>query len=148
MEYLIGLGLALTVALFARFVGLDRDRAFYPTVMIVIACLYGLFAILGGAPAELAAEWILMGGFILLSVLGFRINLWFVVVALFAHGVFDYFHPHLIANPGVPAWYQGFCLTYDVTAAAWLAWLIRSGRTNAGFDREIAPPAERSSAGL
>lgn len=131
MEYLIGLGLALAVAFFARFVGLDRDRAFYPTVMIVIACLYGLFAILGGAPAELVWEWVAMGGFILLSVLGFRLNLWFVVAALFIHGVFDYFHGHLIPNPGVPAWYPGFCLTYDVVAAGWLAWMIRSGRAAA-----------------
>lgn len=131
MEYLIGLGLALTVSLFARFVGLDRDRSFYPTVMIVIACLYGLFAILGGSPGELAGEWVAMGGFIFLSVLGFRHNLWFVVAALFGHGVFDIFHGHVIANPGVPAWYPGFCLTYDVTAAGWVAWLILSGRTPA-----------------
>jgi hypothetical protein len=131
MEYLIGLGLALTVSLFSRFIGLDRDRAFYPTVMIVIAALYGLFAILGGRPGELTPEWIMMGGFIALATLGFRFNLWFVVVALFAHGIFDIFHPHLIANPGVPAWYPGFCLTYDVTAAGWLAWMIRSGRTAA-----------------
>lgn len=129
MEYLIGLGLALAVGLFARIVGLDRDRAFYPTVMIVIALLYGLFAILGGAPEELVAEWIVMGGFIALAIVGFRFNLWFVVAALAAHGVFDIFHGHLIANPGVPDWYAGFCLTYDVTAAGWLAWLIRSGRT-------------------
>ena len=131
MEYLIGLGLALAVSLFARFVGLDRDRAFYPTVMIVIACLYGLFAILGGSPEELAGEWVAMGGFILLSVLGFKRNLWFVVAALFVHGVFDFFHSHLIPNPGVPAWYPGFCLTYDVTAAGWVAWMIRSGRSPA-----------------
>lgn len=147
MEYLIGLGLALTVALFARFVGLDRDRAFYPTVMIVIACLYGLFAILGGAPAKLAAEWVLMGGFILVAVLGFRFNLWLVVAALFAHGVFDFFHSQLIANPGVPPWYQGFCLTYDVTAAGWLAWLIRSGRLPATFPRESSLAADVSPAG-
>lgn len=133
MEYLIGLGLALTVSLFARIVGLDRDRAFYPTVMIVIACLYGLFAILGGSPGELPWEWVAAGGFILLSVLGFKLNLWFVVVALFVHGVFDFFHGHLIPNPGVPVWYPGFCGTYDVVAAGWLAWMIRSGRTAAKF---------------
>jgi hypothetical protein len=129
MAYLIGVVLALAVSLFARFVGLDRDRAFYPTVMIVIASLYGLFAVMGGSPAELAGEWVAMGGFILLAVLGFRLNLWFVVAALFVHGVFDFFHGHLIANPGVPVWYPAFCLTYDVTAAGWLAWMIRSGRS-------------------
>lgn len=131
MEYLIGLGLALVVSLFARFVGLDRDRAFYPTVMIFIAVLYGLFAILGKSMTALGLESVVGAGFILTAVLGFKHNLWLVVAALAVHGVFDFFHGHLFANPGVPAWYPGFCGTYDVVAAGWLAWLIRSGRSPA-----------------
>jgi hypothetical protein len=129
MEYLIGLGLALAVGLFARFVGLDRDRAFYPTLMIVIAMLYGLFAILGKSMTVLGLESVIGAGFILAATLGFKRNLWLVVAALAGHGVFDFFHDHLFANPGVPVWYPGFCGTYDVVAAAWLAWMIRSGRT-------------------
>lgn len=125
MAYLIGVTLALAVSLFARFVGLDRDRAFYPTVMLVIAGLYGLFAVMGGHPGELTLEWIMMGGFIVLATLGFRFSLWLVAGALCAHGIFDFFHARLIANPGVPAWWPAFCGTYDVTAAAVLAWLLR-----------------------
>jgi hypothetical protein len=37
MEYLIGLILSLVVAGFAIIVGFDRDRSFYPTVLIIIA---------------------------------------------------------------------------------------------------------------
>lgn len=48
------MSLALAVSLFARFVGLDRDRAFYPTVMIVIAAIYGLFGAMGGDTTALA----------------------------------------------------------------------------------------------
>jgi hypothetical protein len=129
MEYLIGLGLALAVSLFARFVGLDRDRAFYPTVMIFIAVLYGLFAILGKSMPALGLESVIGAGFILTAVLGFKHNLWLVVAALAAHGVYDFFHGHVFANPGVPVWYPGFCGTYDVVAAGWVAWMIRSGRT-------------------
>jgi len=128
MEYLIGLGLALAAALFARFTGLERDRAFYPTVMIVIALTYGLFAVMGGSMSALALESVAIVGFILVSVLGFKINQWLVVVALAAHGIYDFFHPHLLTNPGVPVWWPGFCLTYDVTAAAYLAWLLRRGQ--------------------
>jgi hypothetical protein len=84
---------------------------------------------MGGSPAELAGEWVAMGGFILLSVLGFRLNLWFVAAALFAHGVFDFFHGHLVSNPGVPAWWPAFCGAYDVTAAGYLAWLLRKNKT-------------------
>lgn len=128
MEYIIGLGLALVASLFARFTGLDRDRAFYPTVMIVIALLYGLFALLGGSLAALAMESVPMAGFILAATLGFKRNLWLVVAALAVHGVYDFFHSRLFANPGVPLWWPGFCGTYDVVAAGWLAWMIRSGR--------------------
>jgi hypothetical protein len=128
MLYLIGISLALAAFLFARFVGLDRDRAFYPTVMIVIALLYALFAAIGGSATALALESIAIVGFVLLAVIGFKSSLWLVVLALFGHGVYDFFHGHLFVNPGVPAWWPAFCMAYDVTAAAGLAWLLRSRR--------------------
>jgi hypothetical protein len=124
MAYLIGSSLAVAAFGFARFVGLDRDRAFYPTVMIVIALLYGLFAAIGGSVTALALESIGIVGFVLLAVIGFKSNPWLVAVALFAHGVYDFFHGHLFVNPGVPAWWPEFCMAYDVTAAAGLAWLL------------------------
>ena len=46
MEYLVGISLALAVSIGATLVGFDREHSFYPTVLIVIAFLYGLFAIL------------------------------------------------------------------------------------------------------
>ena len=49
MEYLIGLILSVAVAGFATAIGLDRERAFYPTVLIVIASYYVLFAVMGGS---------------------------------------------------------------------------------------------------
>src|SRR5207249_12220850 len=49
MPYVIGAGLALSVGMLATFVGLDRDRAFYPTLTIVIASYYVLFAVIGGS---------------------------------------------------------------------------------------------------
>jgi hypothetical protein len=44
MEYLIGLILATVVASLAKVIGFDKERAFYPTVLIVIASYYVLFA--------------------------------------------------------------------------------------------------------
>jgi biotin transporter BioY len=43
MPYVIGIILSVGIAWLARFVGFDRDRAFYPTVLIVIASYYVLF---------------------------------------------------------------------------------------------------------
>ena len=129
MPYLAGMVLALTISVVATLIGFDRDRAFYPTLLLVIASYYILFAVVGGSTHALVAETLVMTGFLLLAVIGFKKNLWLVVAALFAHGVFDFFHGHLVENPGVPAWWPAFCLTYDVTAAAFLAWLLeRSAR--------------------
>ncbi len=124
MGYLVGVVLALIAGVFGTLVGLDRSRAFYPTVMIVIALLYGLFAMLGGSMPALARESVGIIAFILVAVIGFKRNLWLVAAALFLHGVYDIFHPHLIANPGVPVWWPQFCSAYDVVAAAYLAGLL------------------------
>ncbi len=71
----------------------------------------------------------------MLAILGFKFDLRWVVAALVAHGVFDFFHPHLIANLGVPAWWPQFCLTYDLTAAGFLAWILRRQRAAGSFKR-------------
>jgi hypothetical protein len=59
MEYLIGLILSLAVAGLATVVGFDRERAFYPTVMIVIASYYVLFAVMGASRRTLSIEIVL-----------------------------------------------------------------------------------------
>jgi hypothetical protein len=128
---LIGVLLALAVGLFATGVGLDRDRAFYPVVTIVIAFLYAIFAVMGESTDALVRELLAGAVFVGLAVIGFRWSLWVVVVALAGHGIFDFIHAGLISNPGVPQWWPEFCGAYDVTAAAYLAWLLKSGRTHA-----------------
>jgi hypothetical protein len=128
---LIGVLLAVAVGLFATGLGLDRDRAFYPTVMIVIASTYALFAVMGASTHALILEALAGAAFLALAATGFKWSLWLVVVALAAHGVFDLTHGAFIANAGVPAWWPHFCLTYDVTAAAYLAWLLKSHRLRA-----------------
>jgi len=127
----VGAGLALAVGIFATAVRLDRDRAFYPTVTIVIAGLYALFAAMGASTQALVLESIAGVGFIVAAVFGFKSSLWVVAAALAAHGIFDFIHGAVISNPGVPIWWPEFCLAYDVTAAAYLAWLLRSGRVRA-----------------
>jgi hypothetical protein len=125
MPFFIGIALAVAVGVWARWIGLDRDRSFYPTVMIVIACLDVLFAAIAESPTVLIAEGLVGAGFIVLACLGFKRTLWFVVAALAGHGIFDYFHPHAIHNPGVPHWWPEFCMAYDVAAAVFLGWRLR-----------------------
>jgi hypothetical protein len=129
MEYLIGVGLAVVVCAFAMLVGFDRDRVFYPTLVTVIATYYILFAAIGSPTRVLVLESLIAGAFLVLAVTGFKKNLWLIVAALAGHGVFDFFHHLFIHNPGVPVWWPGFCLSFDVLAGGFLAMLLvrRSG---------------------
>jgi hypothetical protein len=81
--------------------------------------------IMGGSVQALLLESIAIAAFSGLSVLGFKRNLWLVVGAIVAHGIFDFFHRYIVTNPGVPIWWPMFCLTYDIMTAAYLAWLLK-----------------------
>ena len=128
MDIALGVVLALAIGLFGTLTGMDRERAFYPTVMCVIALYYALFAAISGSMQVLAHESPAILFFLALSVAGFRHSLWWTVAALALHGVFDLNHARWIHDPGVPAFWPGFCLSYDIVAAGYLAWLVRSGR--------------------
>jgi hypothetical protein len=99
MEYLIGLFLSLVVAGLATIIGLDCERAFYPTLLIVIASYYILFALMAPSGRALVIEIVVASGFLLFAIIGYERNLWFVVVAIVGHGVFDIVHRLLIENP-------------------------------------------------
>ncbi len=137
MPEVIGLVLALAVSLYARVTRLDRDRALYPVVLVVIASYYVLFAVMGGSDRVIIIESLVAGGFAVAATVGFRRSLWLVAAALAAHGVLDLFHARVVANPGVPGWWPGFCLAYDVTAAAFLAGLLL--RATPARDARAAP---------
>jgi len=121
MGYLIGFFLSLAVGGFAIMVGLDRERAFYPTVLIVVASYYVLFAVMAASGRTIVIEIAAASCFLLLATIGYKKSLWLVAVALVGHGVFDIVHHSLIENPGVPHWWPGFCMAFDVILGGLLA---------------------------
>ena len=128
LPFTVGIVLSLGVALFARGVGLDRDRAFYPTVLIVVASYYVLFAIMSGSTSAVLTESIVMAAFVAAAVMGFKTRSWIIIAGLAAHGVMDSFHGAVIDNPGVPSWWPAWCMAYDVGAAGALALLSKGVR--------------------
>lgn len=124
MPILIGFLVALAVCTFTLLVGFTRDRAFYPTVLIVVASYYVLFAVMGESTSAILVETLIMAGFTAVAVMGFKATPWLIVAGLAGHGLIDCFHGHVVTNPGVPDYWPAFCASYDVTAAAFLAWLI------------------------
>jgi len=125
LPYLVGIALALAVSAYAMLIGLDRDRAFYATVVIVVALYYVLFAVMGGDARTLIEESVITLCFLIVATVGFKRNSWLVAVALAAHGLLDLIHGSVVSNGGVPPWWPAFCMSYDVTAAAFLAWTLR-----------------------
>lgn len=124
MALIVGIILALAVGLFAHAVGFDRDKAFYPVVLIIIASYYVLFAVIGGEARELLVETAIFGLFAAVAVAGFRFSSWVLVAGLVSHGLFDFVRQSFLEGRGVPRWWPGFCLGYDLTAAAGLATLL------------------------
>jgi hypothetical protein len=140
MEYLIGIALALAVCLFGALAGFDRDRSFYPVMLVASVSYYVLFAVMSGSMAALGLESLALLVFVAGSLAGFRASLWLVALAFAGHGLFDMVHSGLIAKPGIPAWWPGFCMSFDVMAAAWLGWMLtRSGTRLRPSCKDIAP---------
>ena len=127
MAYIIGIVLGIALGLFLRIAGFDRDRAVYPTILIVIPGYYVLFAAMAGSTDAIIIESAVMLGFTLVAVWGFASNLWWIAAALAGHGVWDFVHGGLITNPGVPEWWPAFCGSIDIYLGAWLGVLLRQG---------------------
>jgi hypothetical protein len=126
---LAGVVAALLAALLGRVAGFDRDRAYYSTLLIIVASYYVLFAAIGGSAHVLLLESAVMGVFSAAAVAAFRWRPWIAAAGLAGHGVFDLLvHAHLVANPGMPLWWPPFCAAFDVVAGIFLAWLLVRAR--------------------
>ena len=140
MEYLIGVVLAaVTCVFFGMLAGFDRERIFYPMMLPPVATYYVLFAAMGGSTSALTIESLVACIFLMAAVVGFKKNLWLAAAALAGHGVLDFFHHLVIQNPGVPVWWPGFCMSFDVVAGGFLAVLLAR---RSGFERAVAKGTE------
>jgi hypothetical protein len=124
MEYIVGLTLALLFCTAAGALGMDRERVFYPAVVMAVASYYLAFAVVDGRGEVMLLEVAIAAVFIVAAVLGFKRNPWIAVAALGGHGVMDTFHHLLVHNNGVPSSWPGFCATFDVAAALIVAGLM------------------------
>lgn len=138
MDFAIGFILAVGVGVSATWIGLDRERALYPAVMVVIASCYALFAIMADSQQALMVESIVAAAFVGASIAGFRSTLWIEVFALAAHGVFDLVHGRFINNPGVPGWWpSSVCHTMSQQLVTSLGCLSVSGFASVQHNKSL-----------
>lgn len=124
MEYIVGVTLALVVCGAAWYLGMDRERVFYPAMLMAVASYYVAFATVDGGLRVLLAESLLGGAFVAVAVVGFKGRPWWVAAALAAHGAMDLVHHRFIDNAGVPEVWPGFCSGFDLTAALCVATVL------------------------
>lgn len=125
MEYLIGVISAVIIALTGKFTKFEKDSSFYPTVLIVIAFLYVLFAVLDGRREVIIVEIVFALVFSLIALIGFKKSELLVGAGIAAHGLFDFFHHLLVNDAGVPGFWPGFCLSIDLLLGLYIVIIKR-----------------------
>ena len=123
LTFIIGVGLALVLAVFGRLTGYEKDRSFFSTLLIVIASYYLLFAVLDGSVSTILIEITVAAFFYLLAVWGgFRFPL-IVGAGIALHGLFDFMYGYFYVNNGVPVWWPAFCAGIDIPFGLWVMFL-------------------------
>lgn len=115
---------------FAHWQRYDRDRSFYPTVLVVIASYYVLFAVTGGDMRALPAQLAVALGFAVFAVFAGRRGNRTVAIGIVLHGLYDLAFQAFGVGGGVPPWWPMFCGAIDVVLgmAAFLAVARKDGR--------------------
>ena len=122
MPFVIGIAIAAIVGVLGRVSRMDRDKAFYAVVLIVVGHYYMLFGVMDGTRGSVVLqEALIFVLFAALAIIGFRVSMWFVVAGLALHGAFDLVRHLFLPGEGIPAFWPDFCLGFDIAAAAFVA---------------------------
>lgn len=108
----------------------EKDASFYPLILIVIALLYVLFAQMDQGLFVILAETGVALLFVAMAIAGHKINDWWTIIGFASHGLYDFFHPALLNNAGVPDWWPGFCLGIDEVIAGYLLFKVMKKSRN------------------
>ena len=109
----------------AKMLAFQHDRSFYPTVLIVIASYYVLFAVMAadrtGVAVELGAAML----FVAISFAGLRAGCLVSAGGILLHGLYDLVHRQIMSNHGAPNWWPTFCGALDLALGMTLLIAIR-----------------------
>lgn len=111
-EIIVGVSAGAAIAFSAHILKFDQDRSFYPTILIVIASCYVLFAMLAqqGARGEIIVSIV----FIALAIAGHIGWYWIVGLGFFLHGFYDLGHALWGGGGHLPERWAGFCFGADL----------------------------------
>ncbi|MEQ9438413.1 MAG: DUF6010 family protein [Cyclobacteriaceae bacterium] len=123
-ELITGIVLATTIVWAARLAGFEKDRSFYPVLLIVIAFYYVLFSFQSYQIDQVLFEALIAFSFAAVALWGYHKSLFIVGVALILHGTYDLFHGFIPLSTTAPDWWPLFCLGVDVVLGIWLIYRV------------------------
>jgi hypothetical protein len=129
IAFITGVGLAVVLAIFGKLTGYEKDRSFFPTLLIVIASYYMLFAILDGSVSTILIEIAVASIFIVIAIWGSYQFPLIVGAGIALHGIFDFMYGHFYLNNGVPVWWPAFCAGIDIPFGLWVMYLSYKTRS-------------------
>ena len=115
----IGIVTGLVIIAVMRRIGMHRDRAVGPILLVAIAAFYPVFAMDRGTAGEIAVHVSVFVLFLAIAAVSYRTSLVIAGAALIAHGLFDI----AVAGAGEgpePDWWAPFCLGVDGVIGLWL----------------------------
>jgi hypothetical protein len=120
IAFIIGVALAIVLIIFGKLTGYEKDRSFFPTLLIIIASYYLLFATLTDSVSTLLIEIAVTLFFAVIAVWGsYKIPV-LVGAGIVLHGLFDFSYGHFYINTGVPVFWPAFCAGIDIPFGLWV----------------------------
>ncbi len=105
---------------FGRSQRLLSERLYLSIVLFVIALLYVAFGLHDGDPKHLREELIGLAIYGLLAAIGYRRSIWWLVVGIGGHALWDWAHKPDMLEGYTPTWYREYCIWVDLLLAGYV----------------------------
>jgi len=119
---------ALATGLLVEWGALPQPLVWYALLVVLIAGIYGGFALIDGRLSLIGIEGIVGLGFMAVAAAGLLVAPAFVGVGLVLHGCWDFVHHPRAVTTRLPAWYPPACAVYDWVLGAFFFWQLANGR--------------------
>ena len=111
---------SLAIVWFGRKQTHFSERLYLSIVLFVIALIYVAFGLHDGDPKHLQEELIGLAIYGSLAAVGYRRSIWWLVVGIGGHALWDWAHKPDMLEGYTPSWYREYCILVDLMLAGYV----------------------------
>lgn len=112
---------ALSIVWFGRKQTAISERLYLSIVLVVIALIYVGFGLYDGKAKHLREEMVGLAIYGSFARLGQTGSIWWLIIGIGAHALWDWAHRPDLLEGYVPGWYREFCMIVDLLVAGYIA---------------------------